>query len=305
MYFVPLTEIIEHFKLKVLYLPDKEVNVTCRDVNRPGLPLSGFYDHFEPQRIQIIGKVEYLYLQQIDRDHRRERIREFLSHEPVAVVITTNLELPDHTIDVAKEFNTPLLSTSMNTSEFMQSLIYMLSHRLAPRSTRHGVFVEVYGEGVFITGDSGIGKSEAAVELVKRGHRLIADDAVEIKKTNTTTVVGTSPSLIKHYMELRGIGIIDVRRIFGTGAVKDSEKINLVVALEHWNEHKPYDRFGLDNEYEDIMGVMIPKYTIPVKPGRNLAVVIEIAAMNQRLRKMGYNTAAEFEKKLMGEFVED
>jgi len=305
MYHVPLKDIIDLFKLEILYMPDNEVNVTCRDVNRPGLPLSGFYDHFEPQRIQIIGKVEYLYLQQIDREHRRERIRTFLSHEPVAVVITTNLELPEHTIDVAREFNTPLLRTSMNTSEFMQSLIYMLSHRLAPRITRHGVFVEVYGEGVFITGDSGIGKSEAAVELVKRGHRLIADDAVEIKKTNTTTVVGTSPALIKHYMELRGIGIIDVRRIFGTGAVKDSEKINLVIALEHWNEHKPYDRFGLETEYEDIMGVMVPKHTIPVKPGRNLAVVIEIAAMNQRLRKMGYNTAAEFEKKLMGESIEE
>lgn len=305
MYAVPLKDIIDLFKLEVLYMPDKEVNVTCRDINRPGLPLSGFYDHFEPQRIQIIGKVEYLYLQQIERAQRSERIRTFLSHEPVAVVVTTSLELPEHTLDVAKEFNTPLLRTSMNTSEFMQSLIYMLSHRLAPRITRHGVFVEVYGEGVFITGESGIGKSEAAVELVKRGHRLIADDAVEIKKTNTTTVVGTSPSLIKHYMELRGIGIIDVRRIFGTGAVKDSEKINLVVALEHWNEHKPYDRFGLESEYEDIMGVMVPKHTIPVKPGRNLAVVIEIAAMNQRLRKMGYNTAAEFEKKLMGELIEE
>ena len=208
-------------------------------------------------------------------------------------------------VELAKEFNTPFLRTSMTTSEFMQSLIYMLSHRLAPRITRHGVFVEVYGEGVLITGESGIGKSEAAVELVKRGHRLIADDAVEIKKTNTTTVVGTSPVLIKHYMELRGIGVIDVRRIFGTGAVKDSEKINLVIALEPWNEHKPYDRFGLETEYEDIMGVMVPKHTIPVKPGRNLAVVIEIAAMNQRLRKMGYNTAEEFEKKLMGEYVEE
>lgn len=304
MYAVPLKDIIDLFKLEILYMPDREINVTCRDVNRPGLPLSGFYDHFEPQRIQIIGKVEYLYLQQIDRANRKERIRTFLSHEPVAVVITTNLEMPEHTIEIAKEFGTPLLRTSMNTSEFMQSLIYMLSHRLAPRITRHGVFVEVYGEGVFITGDSGIGKSEAAVELVKRGHRLIADDAVEIKKTNTTTVVGTSPSLIKHYMELRGIGIIDVRRIFGTGAVKESEKINLVIALEHWNEHKPYDRFGLETEYEEIMGVMIPKHTIPVKPGRNLAVVIEIAAMNQRLRKMGYNTAEEFEKKLLGELGE-
>lgn len=305
MYTVPLKEIIDHFKLEALYMPERDVQVTCRDVNRPGLQLSGFYDHFEPQRIQIIGNVEYHYLQQIDREHRKELLHTFLSHEPVAVVITTNLEMPEHTIEIAKEFDTPLLRTAMTTSEFMQSLIYMLSHRLAPRITRHGVFVEVYGEGVFITGESGIGKSEAAVELVKRGHRLIADDAVEIKKTNTTTVVGTSPALIKHYMELRGIGIIDVRRIFGSGAVKDSEKINLVIALEHWNEHKPYDRFGLETEYEEIMGVMVPKHTIPVKPGRNLAIVIEIAAMNQRLRKMGYNTAAEFEKKLMGECVED
>ena len=305
MYHVPLKEIIDLFHLEILTLPEEPVNVTCMDVNRPGLPLTGFYDHFEPQRIQIIGKVEYLYLQELERPERIERLREFLSHSPVAVVITTSLEVPERMVELAKEFNTPFLRTSMTTSEFMQSLIYMLSHRLAPRITRHGVFVEVYGEGVLITGESGIGKSEAAVELVKRGHRLIGDDAVEIEKTNTTTVVGTSPVLIKHYMELHGIGVIDVRRIFGTGAVKDSEKINLVIALEHWNEHKPYDRFGLETEYEDIMGVMVPKHTIPVKPGRNLAVVIEIAAMNQRLRKMGYNTAEEFEKKLMGEYVEE
>ena len=195
-----------------------------------------------------------------------------------------------------------MLRSPQLTSAFMSALIGSLSLHLAPRITRHGVLVEVYGEGMLILGDSGIGKSETAIELVKRGHRLIADDAVEIKRVSDKTLVGSAPEMIRHYVELRGIGIVDIRRIFGMGAVKMSEKIDLVVQIEFWNSEKSYDRFGTETEYIDIMGIQIPQYTIPVNPGRNLAVILEIAAMNHRQKKMGYNTGAELEKKLMESF---
>jgi len=201
-------------------------------------------------------------------------------------------------LEFAKKFNVPLLHSSSSTSQLISNIIRTLSVYLAPQITRHGVLVEVYGEGIFITGDSGIGKSETAIELIKRGHRLIADDAVEISKVSDVTLVGRAPEIIRHYMELRGIGIIDVRRIFGAGAVKESEKIELIVKLEHWVEGKMYDRMGLESEYQEILDLKIPSLTIPVRPGRNLAVVLEIAAMNFRLKKMGYNTAEEFSKRL-------
>ena len=202
-------------------------------------------------------------------------------------------------MEFAKEFGVPVLSSPISTTEFMANIIGSLSVSLAQRITRHGVFVEIYGEGVLILGDSGIGKSETAIELVKRGHRLIADDAVEIKKVSNKTLVGTAPEIIRHYIELRGIGIVDVHRIFGMGSVKLSEKIDLVVELEQWDDHKDYDRFGLDTEYINIMGIKVTKLTIPITPGRNLAVILEIAAMNHRQKKMGYNTAEEFNKRLM------
>ena len=301
-YSVNLKELIKEFSLEELYMPDHEVMVTCRDVNRPGLPLVGFFDHFEAQRIQIIGKVESLYLSSLDPELNNKRRRDFFEKKPVAIIFTTSLEVNETTIEYAKEFDVPILRTSQPTSAFMSALILSLSTRLAPRITRHGVLVEIYGEGVLILGDSGIGKSETAIELVKRGHRLIADDAVEIKRVSDKTLVGSAPELIRHYVELRGIGIIDIRRIFGMGAVKMSEKIDLVISLEFWDSEKLYDRFGTETEYMDIMGLKIPKYTIPVKPGRNLAIILEIAAMNHRQRKMGYNTGAEMEKKLMESF---
>ena len=189
----------------------------------------------------------------------------------------------------------------MLTSAFMAALIASLNVSLAPRITRHGVLVEVYGEGILMLGDSGVGKSETAIELVKRGHRLIADDAVEIKRVSATTLVGSAPEIIRHYVELRGIGIVDVRRLFGMGAVKLTEKIDLVIELEQWVQGKMYDRFGLESEYTEILGINIPSITIPVRPGRNLAIIIEIAAMNSRQKKMGYNTAEEFNKRLMGQ----
>lgn len=302
VYSVSLNELIKEFNLEVLYMPEREVIVTCKDVNRPGLPLAGFFDHFEPQRIEIIGKVESVYLDRLGPEERHKRVEAFFQRHPVAVVTTTGIDVSEDTLGLAREYDVPILRTPQPTSAFMSALIGSLSTRLAPRITRHGVLVEVYGEGVLLLGDSGIGKSETAIELVKRGHRLIADDAVEIKRVSDKTLVGTAPEMIRHYVELRGIGIVDIRRIFGMGAVKMSEKIDLVVQIEFWDPEKSYDRFGTETEYIDIMGLKIPQYTIPVKPGRNLAVILEIAAMNHRQKKMGYNTGAELEKKLMESF---
>ena len=300
IYSVPLSDVIKAFDLEVLHMPENcAVNVTCRDVNRPGLPLAGFFDHFEAQRIQIIGKVEHLYLETLDEETRNKQIYDFISKKPVAVIFSTSLSAFENTLQYAKEFNVPLLRTARPTSEFMAALISYLHTSLAPRITRHGVLVEIYGEGVLMLGDSGIGKSETAIEIVKRGHRLIADDAVEIKKVADSTLIGTAPEIIRHYIELRGIGIVDIRRLFGMSAVKVDQQIDLVVSFETWNESAMYDRFGLETETIDIMGVTLPKYTIPVSPGRNLAVILEIAAMNQRQKKMGYNTAEEFNQKLL------
>ena len=300
---VSLQSIIQEMGLSIQYMPeDKEILITCKDINRPGLPLAGFYDHFEPQRIQIIGNVEWRYLSSLSEEECVHRKHDFYATRPAAVVFTRNREESPEGLAFAEQYGVPVLSTAMATSEFEANLISSLSVALAPRITRHGVFVEVYGEGILILGDSGIGKSETAIELVKRGHRLIADDAVEIKKVSNKTLVGTAPDIIRHYIELRGIGIVDVRRIFGMGSVKMTEKIDLVVELEPWKDNKDYDRFGLETEYMDIMGLKIPKLTIPITPGRNLAVILEIAAMNHRQKKMGYNTAEEFNKRLMDSF---
>lgn len=300
LYTVPLKKIIDEFQLQIIYMPeDDNILVSRSDVNRPGLALTGFFGHFEPGRIQIIGKGEHEFLTNLSDEEREERINVFMSKHPVAVVFTSELRIFDELLEAARQYAIPVLMTKQMTSEFMASLISLLNVQLAPRITRHGVLVEVYGEGILIMGDSGIGKSETAIELVKRGHRLIADDAVEIKKVSSRTLVGTAPELIRYYVELRGIGIIDVRRIFGMGAVKDTEKIDFVINLEPWVQGKVYDRFGLESEYMDIMGINIPMTVVPVKPGRNLAIIIEIAAMNNRQKKMGYNTAEEFNKRLM------
>ena len=300
-YSIPLSNIISDFKLEEIYLPVSagEIKISSPEVSRPGLALSGFVDVFEPFRIQIIGKAEHKYLSGLSIPQRAIRINAFFKMKPVAVVITSNLQIYDDMLEAAKAENIPLLRTEERTSPFMASLIASLNTSLAPRITRHGVLVEVYGEGVLILGDSGIGKSETAIELVKRGHRLIADDAVEIKRVSNQTLVGTAPDLIRYYIELRGIGIVDVRRLFGMGAVKATERIDLVIKLESWAPDKLYDRFGLDEETENILGIGVPAITIPVHHGRNLAVVIEIAAMNNRQKKMGYNTAEEFNKRLM------
>lgn len=298
-YSVSIQKIIKEFTLESLYLPEREVLIESADINRPGLPLAGFFDYFEPTRIQILGRTEYGYLSTLDSKSKRASLDALFSRKPVAVILTHGLKTYEETLETAKKYDVPLLSSPMRTSEFTASLISYLNVELAPRITRHGVLVEVYGEGILILGDSGVGKSETAIELVKRGHRLIADDAVEIKKVSSKSLVGSAPEIIRHYVELRGIGIIDVRRIFGMGAVKETEKIEMIVKFEHWEQGKTYDRFGLDTEYTDIMGIRLPTTTIPIKPGRNLAVILEIAAMNFRQKKMGYDTAVEFNNRLM------
>jgi HPr kinase/phosphorylase len=300
-YKVSFSKIIEKFNLETVYIPDLAENifVSCTRVNRPGLQMVGFYDHYERDRIQIIGKVEHLFMEQLDCSERERRLEDFFRSLPVGVIISTSMEAFPEMIKMAEKYKVPLLRTAERTSDFMAALISFLNVELGPRITRHGVFVEVYGEGILLLGDSGVGKSETAIELVKRGHRLIADDAVEIKKVSATTLVGRAPEIIRHYVELRGIGIVDVRRLFGMGAVKETEKIDMVINLENWKQDKMYDRLGLESSTEDILGVKVPSIVIPVSPGRNLSVVIEVAAMNSRQKRMGYNTAEEFNKRLM------
>lgn len=296
---VKLDTIIKEFKLETLYIGEHEINVNTSDVNRPGLPLTGFTELYQPNRLQIIGREEHTYLSELDPDTRYRNLDKFLAARPICVIISSSLEPHAEFLTLAQKYDVPLLRTAVRTSEFMASLISWLNVQTAPMFTRHGVMVEVYGIGILILGDSGIGKSETAIELVKRGHRLIADDAVEIRRVSSKTLVACAPELIRHYIELRGIGIVDVRRLFGIGSVKETEKVELVIKLEPWVEGKMYDRMGLQNDKMDIMGIEVPSLTIPVRPGRNLSVVIEVAAMNQRQKQMGYNTAEEFNKKLM------
>lgn len=297
---VALTTLIKEFNLETIYAPSdiESVMITRPEINRPGLPLAGFFDYFDPERIHIIGRVEAIYLAKCTPQERRDKLRAFMERKPVCIITARNIGPYPEMVEFAEEFSIPLLKTSVSTNSFISSVIASLKVHLAPTITRHGVLVEVYGEGILITGDSGIGKSETAIELIKRGHRLIADDAVEISKVSEKTLVGKAPEIIRYYMELRGIGIIDIRRIFGAGAVKETEKIELVINFEPWIEGKIYDRLGIETEYVDILGIKVPTINVPVRPGRNLAVILEIAAMNSRLKKMGYNTAKEFNKKL-------
>ncbi len=303
-YSISLKSLIDEFSLERIYVPENidEILVHKTEVNRPGLQLHGFFGHFEPTRMQIIGRAEHKYLEILDSDERSASLTNFFKTEPIAVIVSSGLDIFDELLDVAQYFEVPLLRTQERTSTFMAALIASLNVSLAPRITRHGVLVEVYGEGMLILGESGVGKSETAIELVKRGHRLIADDAVEIKKVSSKTLVGSAPEIIRHYVELRGIGIVDVKRIFGIGAVKTTEKIDMIVNLEPWVQGKMYDRLGLENEVTEILGIEIPTTVIPVRPGRNLAIILEIAAMNNRQKRMGYNTAVEFNKRIMGQF---
>ncbi len=293
--FVTLDKIIKEYSLETVYCSKNpsEIKISNGDVNRPGLQLTGFYEYFDNNRIQIIGKAEIAFLEQKNSEERLKAFDQLFVHQPPAVIVTRGMEVPPEAITAAQKYDVPVFLCKESTSTFMAKLIAFLGLNLAPRITRHGVLIEIYGEGVLILGDSGVGKSETAIELVKRGHRLVADDAVEIRKTSNITLVGSSPDNIRHFLELRGVGIINARQLFGVGAVKVSEKIDMVVELEQWNPEKVYDRMGMDNHYMSILDVKVPYLTIPVKPGRNLAVIMEVAAMNNRQKKMGYNAAQE------------
>ena len=299
-YSVSLEKIIHELSLEVVYMPQdgEQRQITSAEVNRPGLGLAGYFEYFDSTRIQIIGKGEYGYLEGLPPEERGVNIDAFLAHKPPLVVVARDLEILPELTAACEKHEVPLLRSADTTSAFMAALIAFLNVQLAPRVTRHGVLVEVSGEGVLLVGDSGIGKSETAIELVKRGHRLIADDAVEIRRVSSKSLVGSAPENIRHYIELRGIGIVNVRRIFGMGAVKMTEKIDMVIQMEPWDNNKVYDRMGLENEYMDILGITVPMLTIPVKPGRNLAMIIEVAAMNNRQKKMGYNAAHELMQNL-------
>lgn len=293
-YSVDLARIIKEFSLETIYLPaePEEILITNNDINRPGLQLGGYYEFFDNTRIQIIGRSEESYIKHFKIEKYFELVDEFFSKKPAAVIISRNMTLEGFP-EAAEKYGVPLLRTDEATSAFMATLIAFLNLSLAPRITRHGVLIEVYGEGILLLGESGVGKSETAIELVKRGHRLIADDAVEIRRVSNKSLVGAAPSNIRHFIELRGIGIVNVSRIFGVGAVKLTEKIDFIINIEPWDSEKTYDRMGLEEQTTEILGLEIPSVTIPVKPGRNLAVIIEVAAMNNRQKKLGYNAAAD------------
>ncbi len=306
-YCVPLMTLVKDFHLEILYAASdyESIRLTVEDVARPGLQLAGYFDHFEPMRLQVLGNVEVSYLRKLTLPERRIIFDRLFSFKIPALLIARNIMPDDACIDMAKKHNVTLLRSPEPTSTIVSAIIAYLKAALAPKITRHGVLMEVYGEGVLLTGESGIGKSEAAVELLKRGHRLIADDAVEIRKISETSLAGTAPELIRNYIELRGIGVINVAKLFGIGAVKLENEINLVVNIVPWNTQEVYDRLGLEEQYMEILGIKIPMNTIPITPGRNLAVILEVAAMNNRQRKMGYNSAREFTEQINRHFANE
>ena len=303
-YSVKLGKLIDEFELEVLRGAEgyQETQIQREDVNRPGLQLAGFFDYFDCKRIQVIGRVETTYLSQLSAEERMRSFDRLMSHELPALVVTRGMEPFPECMEMAEKYDRTVLRTPETTSAFMGGLITVLRNYLAPRITRHGVLVEVYGEGVLLLGESGVGKSETAIELVKRGHRLVADDAVEIKRVGVKRLVGTAPELIRHYIELRGIGVVDVQQLFGMSAVREDQDIDLVVNLEQWNDETMYDRLGLENLYTVILDVKVPALTVPVKPGRNLAIIVEVAAMNNRHKKMGYNAAQAFTQQINEHF---
>ena len=299
-YSVPLKQLVQEFNLTVAYQSTDfdEIRVMVDEVSRPGLPLTGFFEHFEALRLEVLGYVEMTYLEDQTAQHRLEIFDKLFGYRIPALIISRGQQPHPECVEMAKKHNITILLAQETTSYIISNIISFLKNALAPRITRHGVLVEVYGEGLYLTGESGIGKSETAVELLKRGHRLIADDAVEIKKTSSTQLVGSAPSLIRNYLELRGIGVINVANLFGMGAIKEETVINLVVNIVPWEAGKHYDRMGLEDSYVDILGAKLPCVTIPVRPGRNLAVILEVAAMNSRQKRMGYNAALEFSQQL-------
>ena len=296
---VSIRDLAKDLDLEIVYMPDNvEYVVHYQDIHRPGLQFAGYFEHFTYDRIQIVGKTEYTYFSHIDRETRRAVLDKFFSYEIPALIVSRGLEVKPDVIEMAKKYNRVVLATKRNTTRLINRLSSYLDSKLSPTTSVHGVLVDVYGVGVLIRGESSVGKSETALELVQRGHRLVADDAVEITKIDENILIGQSPEVLRHFMEIRGIGIIDVRSMYGVGAVKDSKVIDIIIRLENWNDNTYYDRLGLDKEYEEILGIDIEKLVVPVKPGRNTAMILEVAAMNFRQKRMGYDAAQEFTKKL-------
>ncbi len=297
---VALTKVVEQMKLENL-TPDidmSEIRITLPDINRPALQLTGYFDHFDSERVQIIGYVEYTYLEHLPREKKLPVYEQFLERKIPCVIYTTRTQPDEDMLSLARKYGVPILKSPQTTSAFMAEIIRWLNVELAPCISIHGVLVDVYGEGVLIMGESGIGKSEAALELIKRGHRLVTDDVVEIRKVSDVTLVGTAPDITRHFIELRGIGIIDVKTLFGVESVKNTQNIDLVIKLEEWNKDKEYDRLGLEEKYTEILGNKIVCHSLPIRPGRNLAVIVESAAVNHRQKKMGYNAAQELYKRV-------
>lgn len=294
-YHVSVAKIIKDNSFEIIYTPKdpSELYVVTSDVNRPGLILSGYSDFFDSDRIEFLGLAEMEYLKSLSSEEKINSLKNFLSKKPVLLILTRGRDCDEDFLNLVKEYNIPLLRTQMATSTCMSNLISYLNVQLAERITRHGVLVEVAGEGMLILGDSGVGKSETALELIKRGHRLIADDAVEIRRVSERSLIGSAPDNIRHFIELRGVGVINARKTFGMGAVKMTQKIDMIVELEPWESGKAYDRLGLDDETREILGIQIPSMVVPVKPGRNLSIIIETAALNNRLKRTGYNAARE------------
>ena len=304
-YTVLLSELASEFKLDFFYRSTDfdKIHVTVDDISRPGLHLAGFFDHYEPMRVYVCGTVETAYLQKLTPEERIIIFDHFLSYKCPALIFARGFEPMPECLEMAKKYDVTVLGTKDTTSYIVSSLITYLKSSLAPRVTRHGVLVEIYGEGILINGDSGIGKSETAIELVKRGHRLIADDAVEIKKVSPHELVGSAPQVLKHYIELRGIGVINVAKLFGMGAVKESSNIDLIINMVPWRDGEAYDRLGMETQYTEILDVKVPSITVPITPGRNLAVIFEVAAMNNRQKRMGYNAAVEFTEQMSKYFT--
>ena len=295
MYTVELTKLVDKMKL-VNLTPEIDITpilLNQPEVNRPALQLAGFFDYFNYDRVQIIGNVEHAYMEKMEKDHGTGIMRKLMSHKIPCIVFCRNLPVREELLKLAVEYNVPIFQTGKSTSDFMGEVIRWLKVELAPRISIHGVLVDVYGEGILITGESGIGKSEAALELIKRGHRLVSDDVVEIKKVSDDTLIGSAPDITRHFIELRGIGIVDVKALFGVESVKNTQSIDLVIRLEEWDRNKEYDRMGLQDQYTEFLGNKVVCHDLPIRPGRNLAIICESAAVNYRQKKMGYNAAQE------------
>ncbi|MCT4583500.1 MAG: HPr(Ser) kinase/phosphatase [Peptostreptococcaceae bacterium] len=302
---VSVKQMIKDLNLEIAYMPeDVDYDITSSDINRPGLQFAGYFDHFAFERLQVVGKSEYSYLEKMDSEIKKQRFEDIYKHEIPAVVVTRGLEPRPESIDMAKKYKRIVLKTNQPTTKFMSKASNYLSDLLAPTQTIHGVLIDVYGIGMLITGESGVGKSETALELIKRGHRLVADDAVEISKVEDNLLLAQAPEMLRYFMEIRGIGILDVKSLYGTGAVKGKKIIDLVIELENWSEGKYYDRLGIDQEFTNILDVDVEKLTIPVKPGRNLAMILEVAARNHRQKSMGYNAAKDFNERLMSRLID-